>query len=343
MSVLAEEITVIHKPSDFPDPSTTFKLQPIDNPPTSATPGHILLRSKVISVDPYLRTLLRSCTVGDPLISYTVAEVVDSQREGYRRGDLVMGAIPWRTIQLHDGKGFHSSEPLRVLHLSPTLPLSANLGVLGMPGFTAYFGLLDPDVGNFQAGQIIIVSGAAGAVGSFVGQLAKLKGAKKVIGIAGGPDKCSLVKERYLFDECIDYKALNTTEAMTAALKAAAPGGADLYFDNVGGFITQSSIKALRHFGRVALCGAISQSNNRPEANLIPNFLGDLIYGGITMRGFFVGDYMARLDEFFTEVVPLVEEGKIRFDETVYRGFDKVPEAFAGLSKVIIQGKQWSW
>ena len=271
MSTVAQEIIVTNKPSGFPEPTSTFKVQPISTPPSSATPGHILLRLKVVSVDPYLRGVLRSAQVGEPLTSWAVAEVVDSQHEAFSRGDLVTGRLPWRTVQLHDGAGMDGAKLLTKLQPSPHIPLTAYVGVLGMPGRTAYFGLLDHEVGRFQPGQTVVVSGAAGAVGSLVGQLARIKGAKRVIGTAGGPEKCRLVKERYGFDECIDYKAVSTVEAMTSALQAAAPDGVDLYFDNTSGHVTQAMFDVYNTFGRMALCGAISGYNADPKEDLIPS------------------------------------------------------------------------
>ena len=263
-------------PSGHPDPATTFKLQPIASPPTSAPPGHVLLRLRVVSVDPYLRDALRRATVGDSQCSYCVAEVVDSQLELFNTGDMVTGVLPWKTVQLHDGKlrpGQRAGQGavLRKVSQLPGVPLTAWVGVLGMPGRTAYFGLLDPEVGGVQAGQVVVVSGAAGAVGSLVGQLARLKGAKTIIGTAGGPDKCRLVKERYKFDACLDYKALDTVEKLQEAVKAVLPEPVNLYFDNVGGLVTQAMWDLYAKRGRMVLCGSISGYNKDAKEDLIPN------------------------------------------------------------------------
>ena len=267
---------VANVPSGHPDPASTFKLQPISSPPTAATPGHVLLRLRVISVDPYLRDVLRKASVGQPQYSWCVAEVVDSQLDGYSVGEFVTGALAWKTLQLHDGKlkpGQKSSQgtALRKVVPVPGVPLTAWVGVLGMPGRTAYFGLLDPEVGGLKADQTVVVSGAAGAVGSMVGQLARMKGAKKVIGTAGGPDKCRLVSDKYGFDACLDYKELDTVERMQQALKEAAPDGVQVYFDNVGGHVTQAMWPVYADHGRMVLCGAISGYNKDPKDNLIPN------------------------------------------------------------------------
>ena len=270
MSSTPSELVVAQIPTGHPDPSSTFRLQPLASPPTSATPGHLLLHSKFVSVDPYLRGVLRNAKVGEPLSSYTVAEVVDSQLDGYSKGDIVTGVLPWRTVQLSAGKE-GSGQQLRKVSPPSGVPLSAYIGVLGMPGRTAYFGLLDHEVGRLQAGQTVMVSGAAGAVGSLVGQLAKWKGAKKVIGTAGGAEKCRLVKEKYGFDECIDYKQFDTVEKMREELKKAAPEGVNLYFDNVGGHVTQAMFEVYAKHGRMALCGAISSYNKSQQEDLVPN------------------------------------------------------------------------
>ena len=163
MTSTASELVVAQIPSGHPDPSTTFRLQPISSPPTSATAGHLLLRSKFISVDPYLRGVLRSAKVGEPLPSWSVAEVLDSNVDGFAKGDHVTGIIPWRTVQLHNGKELRKVTPL------PGVPLSAYIGVLGMPGRTAYFGLLEHEEGRFKAGDTVVVSGGGGCCGQFGG------------------------------------------------------------------------------------------------------------------------------------------------------------------------------
>ena len=408
MSTSEREIVVAQVPKGHPDAASTFTVRPIDSaPPSTASPGHVLLRMKATSVDPYLRGVLSRAQVGDVMESWSVAEVLDSALDGFDKGDLVTAVMPWRTLQQHNGKGGGTrNQQLTKLQPAKGVPLTAYLGVLGMPGRTAYFGLLDHEVGRFQPGQTVLVSGAAGAVGSLVGQLARLKGAAKVIGTAGGPDKCRLVKEKYGFDECLDYKQLDTADKMTAALRRAVPDGIQLYFDNTGGVVLQAALECLTHFGRIALCGGISGYNQQPHENLIPNPLSappspptrtarmgnamqwcssDLlslccplwlrcsglkfIFGALNIRSFIVGDYFDRsasaiipaltpvsphrpshgmalrlhtnvplppaasdrYGEFYAEVPQLLQAGKIKFDETLYQGFDKVPEAFAGL------------
>jgi len=260
--------------------------------------------------------------------------VIASDHPQYQVGDLVQGHVPWRTVNQHDGKG------LRKLPADSELSPSLYVGVLGMPARTAYFGLLDPEVGRFKAGQTVLVSGAAGAVGSVAGQLAKLKGAAKVIGTAGGKEKCKLVKEKYGFDDCLDYKELDTTEKMTAALQSLCPNGKlDLYFDNTGGHVLYAAANCFNKFARVAICGGISQYQQSEAERLIPNIFLKCIYAAVNLRGFLVSDYSARFGEADAELEKLVKSGQLRYDETVFEGWEKVPDALAGLFSGVNTGK----
>jgi NADPH-dependent curcumin reductase CurA len=205
-----------------------------------------------------------------------------------------------------------------------------------MPGATAYFGL--KDAASFKKGDIVLVSGAAGAVGSAVGQLAKLWGAKQVIGTAGGPDKCKLVVDKYGFDACIDYKKFDTEEKMTAELKRLCPDGLDVHFDNVGGHVSDSFLNLVRKHGRVAVCGSISQYNDA-KPPLCPSPWVKVIYTSVRIQGFLVYDYHEHWQEFLDEVHPLVKQNKIQYEETVVEGFEKLPEALNGLFKGANVGK----
>jgi len=196
---------------------------------------------------------------------------------------------------------------------------------LGMPGLTAYFGLFD--VAQFKPTDVVVVSGAAGAVGSLVGQLAKLKGAR-VIGTAGG-DKIDYLK-KLGFDYTIDYKLHKTAESVTEELKKAAPNGVDLYFDNTGGHVTDAVFPLLNKYARVAVCGQISMYNE-VDPPRVPAFLHHLIYKSVTVKGFVVSDFVSQVGRFYDEVPKLLQENKIQYQETVVEGFDKIPEAFIGL------------
>ena len=263
------EVVLAQRPQNEPD-SSTFRLQPIANPPTSAPANGLLLQLIVASVDPYQRKLIRTLDIGEAVPNYQVARVVESNHPNYHKGDVVIdfeGAIKWQTVQQHSGDGLYRVPP------ELNVPVTAWAGVLGMPGRTAYFGLLDHEVGRLKAGDVVLVSGAAGAVGSLAGQLARIKGAKKVIGTAGGPEKCKLVKERYGFDECLDYKQHDTVEKMRDALKKAAPEGIDLFFDNVGGHVLTACFDVFNKYGRMVLCGCITAYNKSPEDDVVPNVL----------------------------------------------------------------------
>ena len=325
------EVVLASRPKNEPD-STTFRLQPMVNPPTTAPTNGVLLQLTVASVDPYQRELIRRLELGTSPTNYQVARVLQSNHPSLSKGDLVMDFMArtrWQDVQQHDGNG---------LYRIPTelnIPLTAWAGVLGMPGRAAYFGLMDHEVGRMQAGKVVLVSGAAGAVGSLVGQLARLKGATKVIGTAGGPDKCARVKQHYGFDDCLDYKQHDTPDKMQQALKKAAPDGIDLYFDNTGGHVTTAAFDAFNTHGRMVLSGCISTYNKSVEDDVIPNVLSfNAIYKSINIRGYHSeNDFIHRFHEFYDEVPKLVADGKIVYDETVYKGMDKIPEAFAGLFK----------
>ena len=364
----AMEVVLASRPKNEPD-SSTFRLQPLASPPTSAAADGVLLQLVVASVDPYIRNIIRFLHVGSSISGYHVALVLESNRPDFHKGDHVIDflyGIKLQTVQQHGGNGLWRIPP------DLSIPLTAWAGVLGMPGRCAYFGLLDHEVGRLKAGDVVLVSGAAGAVGSLAGQLARIKGAKKVIGTAGGPAKCKLVKERYGFDECLDYKQHDTAEKMRDALKQAAPEGIDLYFDNTGGHVTTAACKSLKEFGRVALAGAISSYNKSPEgrphtqravrthATYAISLLHtiscyrswvacltlcddvtlvcvrvhsgmDAVIGSHRIIAFKQNDYVQRYPEFYDEVPQLMAAGKIVYDETVYKGLDKLPEAFAGL------------
>lgn len=336
----ARVILLNERPQGIPN-EKTFRYETI-KVPSSAPPGKVLLKLTYLSVDPYLRNSIRSLPLNEPMAGWNLAEVVDSKNPNFKKGQHVFGVFKWQTYQVHDGVN-NDTQEIRAIpsELQKKVPLSAWLGVLGMPGRTGYFGLLDEEIGRMKPGQTVLVSAAAGAVGSFVGQLAKLKGAKRVIGTAGGPQKCKLVKEKYGFDECLDYKELDTTEKMQEALKKAAPEGLNVYFDNTGGHVTYAALRCLNKFGRVALCGNISSYNSEnPQEDKIPNILSlSTIYGSHKICGYIQRDFADKFDQFYTEVPPLVAEGKIKYDETLNKGFDTVAEGFASLFKGTNTGK----
>jgi NADPH-dependent curcumin reductase CurA len=233
----------------------------------------------------------------------------------------------WAQVQVLDPKN-----PSLVLRkVDESFPLSLYLGVLGMPGHTAYFGLYE--VAQFKKGDIVLVSGAAGAVGSLVGQLAKAGGAKLVVGSAGGAEKCKILTEKYGFDAAIDYKVYTTEEAVTDELKRISPEGYDLYYDNTGGHVSDAFYNVVRKNARAVICGSISNYNEyesgkkKTQSLLWPK----LLWSTVSIRGFLIFDFFNRMDEADAKLKELLKEKKIKYDETIIEGFDKLPQALIGL------------
>ncbi|MBN9426074.1 MAG: NADP-dependent oxidoreductase [Burkholderiales bacterium] len=292
--------------------------------------GEVLVRNHFLSLDPYMRgrmddnkSYAAPQPLGEVMVGSTAGEVLVSRNPRFAAGDFVVGYFGWQTHGLSDGKGLSKVDAQRV-------PLSAYLGCVGMPGVTAWYGLnriIEP-----KAGQTIVVSAAAGAVGSVVGQLARLKGCR-VVGIAGGPDKCALVTGTYGFDACIDYKA----GGVSAALKAAAPGGIDGVFENVGGAVFDAVLQRMNAFGRIAVCGLISRYDGAPMP--INNFHSVLI-NRLRVEGFIISEHNEVWPEALRELGTLVAEGRLHYRETIAEGIEAAPEAFIGLLKGRNVGKQ---
>ena len=292
--------------------------------------GEILLRGLYLSLDPYMRGRMNDAPsyvppveVGAVMCGEVAAEVVESRHPKYAVGDRVSGDLGWQQYAVSSGKGLRK--------LAPVTPLTAQLSVCGMPGVTAYVGLLD--LGKPEPGQTVVVSGAAGAVGSVVGQIAKLKGCRAV-GIAGGPDKCRFVVEQLGFDACLDYKAGNLREQ----LKAATPQGVDVYFDNVGGEILDTVLPRMNTFARLPLCGLISQYN-ATEAYGVKNFRYILVKR-IKVQGFIVFDFPERYAAARADLAQWLAEGRLRHHETVAEGLRAAPAAFLGMLRGANLGKQ---
>jgi NADPH-dependent curcumin reductase CurA len=282
--------------------------------------GEALARVRYISIDPTIRTwmddapgYLPPIAIDEVVRSGGVAEILESNSDDYKPGELVFGFTGWQDYVLASQAGGYQGLPAGV---PPTLALS----LFGITGMTAYFGLLD--VGRLKEGEVVAVSGAAGATGSTVGQIAKIKGAGKVIGIAGGPEKCRSCVDELGFDEMIDYKSEN----VSARLREAAPDGIDLYFDNVGGEILDACLAQLAMRGRIVLCGAISGYNDRGAAKGPANYANLIIKRG-RMEGFLILDYLARFPEAQAEMAGWLAEGKIKSSEHVVEGLENAPEA----------------
>jgi len=311
----SREIHLAARPRGVPRP-TDFSLVEVDVPDPAE--GQVLIRNAYISVDPYMRGRMNDgrsyvppFRLREALTGAAVGRVVASRNERVPEGTWVVHDRGWRELALSDGTG--------LLPFDPSLgPVSTGLGVLGMPGLTAYVGLLD--VGRPSEGETVFVSGAAGAVGSLVGQIAKLKGCR-VIGSAGSPEKVEWLRELG-FDEAFDYREADVREALGE--------GIDVYFDNVGGPTLEAALAALRPRGRVVACGAISQYN-ATELPPGPRNLFLVVTKRLRMEGFIVSDHYDRLPAFVTEVAPWVRDGTVRYRETVVEGIEHAPEAFIGL------------
>jgi NADPH-dependent curcumin reductase CurA len=288
----------------------------------------LLLRTLYLSLDPYMRGRMSDAPsyaapvgIGEAMPGGTVAQVEASQHPDYRAGDLVLAYSGWQDYALSDGRG--------LVKLDPAMPRpSLALGVLGMPGFTAYMGLLD--IGRPQPGETVVVAAASGAVGAVVGQIAKLKGCR-VVGIAGGSEKCRYVIDELGFDACIDHHGENLPQALAEAC----PQGIDIYFENVGGAVFDAVLPLLNVRARIPLCGLIAHYNDQalPAG---PNRLGlltrTLLVKRIKMQGFIIfDDYGDRYGEFFTAMSAWIKSGQIKFREDLVDGLENAPQAFIGL------------
>ncbi len=328
------KFVLAERPKGEPD-DNTLRLE-IDDLPTPGK-GQMLLRNEYLSLDPYMRGRMSDAPsyaapveIGDVMVGGTVAQVVSSDVDGFAEGDLVVAFGGWQDYALSDGKGVIN------MGKDPENPSWA-LGVLGMPGLTAWAGLTQ--IGQPNAGERLVVAGASGPVGATVGQIGKILGCR-VAGIAGGAKKCAHVVETLGFDACIDYKA----DGFPDALKAAVPDGIDIYFENVGGAVFDAVLPLLNTCARIPLCGLISQYNatSLPDGPDRMNYLmGQILRKRMTMRGFIVFDDFGHLyPEFASQMGAWVKEGKIRYSEEMIEGLEQAPSAFAGLLRGEAFGKR---
>src|SRR5882672_1821611 len=299
--------------------------------------GQVLVRNHFLSLDPYMRGRMndsKSYAQPQPLdqvmIGGTVGEVVDSRHPGFKVGDKVVGMGGWQQYALADANQTGVLRKVETLHI----PLSAYLGPVGMPGVTAWYGLVK--ICQPEPGKTVVVSAASGAVGSVVGQLAKARGCRAV-GIAGGSDKCRYVVEELGFDACVDYKLHTDLKSLSTALKDACPKGIDGYFENVGGVILDAVMLRMNAFGRMAFCGMISGYNGEPIPMTYPQLI---VQSRLTLEGFIVSEHMDVWPEALKELGTMVATGKLKFRESVAQGIESAPEAFLGLLKGKNFGKQ---
>ncbi|KAB8130743.1 NADP-dependent oxidoreductase [Gracilibacillus oryzae] len=318
-----KQILLAKRPEGTPDQDTfTFEEKEINQPEN----GELLIRTLYVSVDPYMRgrmvdapSYVAPYQLNEVIEGGAIGEVISSKSSHFSEGDIVIGGFGWQT--------FYTAQEDEVRKIDKDIaPISTHLGILGMTGLTAYFGLLE--IGRPQEGETVVISGAAGAVGSVVGQIAKIKGAK-VVGIAGTDEKIKYLKEELHFDEAINYK---TTENMEKALEEACPDGVDVYFDNVGGEISDAVFTQLNKFARISVCGAIS-SYNKETTDLGPRVQTVLIKKSALMQGFTVGDFFDRFNEGTRALASWLDEGKLTYEETIKGGFENIPDAFLDLFK----------
>ena len=319
-------IVLAARPVGMPTPED-FRLETAELP--SPGEGQVLLRTLWLSLDPYMRgrmsaakSYAKPVEIGEVMTGGTVSEVVESRAPGLAKGDMVVGIGGWQEYAVLPGREVQKIDPA-------AFPPSYALGVLGMPGLTAYVGLLD--IGQPKAGETVVVSAAAGAVGSIVGQIAKIKGCRAV-GIAGGPDKCAHVRDALGFDACVDYKAPD----FQAQLKAACPDGIDVHFDNVGGDVADACLMLMNTGGRVPVCGRIANYNDTelpPGPNKVPMVMGLVLVRRLKIQGFIIFDHWHRMPDFHRDVGGWLKEGRIHWREDVVEGLETAPDAFIGLLK----------
>jgi len=313
------QVRLKRRPTGAP---ATDDFEIVDAPMPDPAAGEALVRGIYLSLDPYMRgrmsaarSYARPVDVGAVMEGRVVGRVVRSSDPGFRAGDYVLGGYGWQLYSAVPANGLVKLEPNEG-------PLSTALGVLGMPGLTAYVGL--SDIGRPQHGETVVVSAASGAVGAVVGQLAKRTGARAV-GIAGGADKCRYVEGELGFDACIDHRAID----LGAALDRACPDGIDVYWENVGGAVQQAVFPRLNDFGRMVMCGMVSEYNDvepRPGPNLMA-----AVRKRLKIQGFIVSDGWQRFGEYRAMAAPLIRSGELKYREDIVDGLDRAPEAFIGL------------
>ena len=324
-AVTSRRVLLKNRPVGAPTPGD-FEI--VEQALSAPKDGEMLCRTIYLSLDPYMRgrisgvkSYAKGVDPGELMVGGTVSEVLESKHPAFKTGDIVQGYDGWQSHAVSSGMGVRKIDP-------SVAPASTALGVLGMPGMTAYVGLLD--IGQPKPGETVVVSAASGAVGAVVGQLAKLKGCRAV-GIAGAKDKCDYVVGELGFDACVNYK----TDDLGAALSAACPKGVDVYFENVGGAVTEAVMPLLNPFARVPLCGLISMYNATGPAPG-PSWRW-LLTNRVLVKGFIVSDHLDRMPAFLADATAWLREGKLKFREDIVDGLERAPAAFIGL----LEGKNF--
>jgi NADPH-dependent curcumin reductase len=317
--VMNRQVALRRRPVGAPTPDDfELRVAPVPSPED----GEILCRTVYLSLDPYMRGRMEesrsyapSVALGQPMVGGTVSVVVESRHPDLAPGDLVAGYDGWQAHAVTKGASVRKLVP-------EAAPISTALGVLGMPGLTAYVGLLD--IGRPQPGETVVVSAASGAVGAVVGQLAKIQGCR-VVGVAGSAEKCAWVVKELGFDACVNHR----TDALVDGLRTACPAGIDVYFENVGGAVLDAVLTLINPNARIPLCGLISQYN-ATERPLGPNLRSVLVNRAL-IKGFIVSDHAARMGDFLRDCTGWIREGRLKYREDVVEGLENAPPAFIGL------------
>lgn len=299
-----------------------------DGPVSEPSEGEVLLKILYLSLDPYMRGRMSAAKsyaapveIGDVMEGGTVAEVVQSRHPDFSKGDIVLSHSGWQTYAVASGDSLRKLVPAQA-------PVTTALGILGMPGFTAYSGLLT--IGEPKRGETVVVAAATGAVGAVVGQIARIKGAR-VVGIAGGPEKCAFAREELGFDAAIDHHASD----FATQLASACPNGIDIYFENVGGQVWDAVFPLLNEFARIPVCGLIAQYNQGAEGfpgpDRLPSLMRAILSKSLLVRGFIQREFVDQRPAFYRDVSEWIASGRLRYREDIVDGIDNAPEAFIGL------------
>lgn len=332
----AKHVALASRPAGWP---TLDNFNYEDKTLSDIGAGEVALRTIWLSLDPYMRGRMNDAKsyadpvpIGGTMEGGAISEVTASNNDKFAVGDIVVARTGWASHAVSDGTDIRKVDPT-------IAPLSAYLGVLGMPGMTAWIGL--NEIGEMKAGETVLISAATGAVGGLAGQLAKAKGCT-VIGVAGGAEKCAYAEKELGFDVCLDHKAHADARSLGKAMREAAPQGIDLYFENVGSKTTEAAIANMNMFGRIAICGMIAWYNgdNVADAQPLPAVWSSILVKRLRVQGFLFPDHEAVAGKFFKEVAPMVASGQVKFRETVTEGLENAPKAFLELLEGKNFGKQ---
>ena len=324
------QIVLASRPVGRPSPDSFERVR---TPVPTPAEGQVLLKIRYLSLDPYMRGRMSAAKsyaapveLGQVMEGGTVGEVLESRHPDYSAGDFVLSHSGWQTYAVADAASLRKLDP-------QDAPVTTALGVLGMPGFTAYAGLLT--IGQPKPGETVVVAAASGPVGATVGQIARIKGARAV-GIAGGAEKCALVREEFGFDAVIDHRSPNLADE----LRAACPEGIDVYFENVGGHVWSAVFPLLNTFARIPVCGLVAQYNSTGPfegPDRLPVLMRDVLSKSLTVRGFIQREFSAQRPAFYRDMAGWIAEGRVKYKEDIVEGLENAPEALIGL----LEGKNF--